>query len=99
MSITYAEIVAAENAAKEASSHLADLRRSYAAQECPMVVGDTAEIPWRAHKGKKMLVESISPGKYSWEGAWRVCGRVFKADGELGERRGEITQEQWEKKL
>ena len=63
----------------------------FAEQECPHKVGDEVIVNGCSHSGKKIIVDSILPAKYSWEGNWKCVGDVLRKDGTKSSFRGQFT--------
>jgi hypothetical protein len=77
----------ATEAAEAATRELNDALDAYAIQMCPHKVGDIIDCQGWSHKGKKMIVDSITRTKYRgrWtKEKWRVMGRILKKDGTIG---------------
>lgn len=89
------EIEKLEQSLKDTKRILSEKKKEFAIQECPHKIGDKVEVNCFAHKGKFIIVETISYPKYDFQGDWIVSGKVLKKDGSKGERIGERSDRQW----
>lgn len=90
--ITSEMVEKAKSQADEAVNALAEIKKQYAIQECPLSVGEKTEIKGWAHKGKMMLITYIGPAKHGFQGSWIVSGKVIKKCGGIGEQDAEFCE-------
>lgn len=90
--ITVEMVENAKTQAEAATKALAEIKKQYAIQQCPLSIGQTTEIKGWSHKGKMMLITYIGPSKYDFLGSWRVSGKVIKKDGTAGEQDAEFCE-------
>ncbi|HBA33912.1 MAG TPA: hypothetical protein DCZ12_07260 [Gammaproteobacteria bacterium] len=93
--ITRQELVKLDEQMRAAKKRHSDARRAFAIQQYPIEIGQEVIACGHTHKGKKMVVDAILPANFSFQGDWRVSGKVKKNDGSIGRQDAEFSEAQW----
>jgi hypothetical protein len=80
----------------DARQRVAILAQLIADATCPLRVGQVVPVCGYSHNGKQMRVERVGYTRSTYDGDWRVSGRVLKQDGSDSKLTADFSQHNWE---